>query len=248
MKTLLNLSGGLYYHLRAVRYSRGLWKNYSNSVTLWLKNWQTQKSKLIVIGASGGYCVNFSSLPFEEMLVNEIDPLARYIFKKRYAGAKKVSFESRNFLSPENGKFRAEKLICWLESYPDYAILFSNVLGQLPALFAEEWKASGAEYLKNLFEYLKDRDWATFHDRVSLERGVARLPHNLEVFFQESLRPIKTPELCSHFSGGQKAATFIDHETDDFVSGPVRYFLWPLTPQKVHVIEGFQSSVLRRSV
>ncbi len=53
---LLSPTGGLVYHLRALRHRRGLWAPFHRAVANWLAGWQPGR-ELVIVGPSAGYAL-----------------------------------------------------------------------------------------------------------------------------------------------------------------------------------------------
>ena len=75
---LLAPSGGLVYHLRALRHRHGLWAPFQRVVADWLAGWQPGRRELVIVGPSAGYALPAGFLRrFERVTALEPDPLAR---------------------------------------------------------------------------------------------------------------------------------------------------------------------------
>ena len=48
----LHASGGLIWHLRALRYRNSLWQPFRQTVQAWLESWQPPTDKLLIVGTS----------------------------------------------------------------------------------------------------------------------------------------------------------------------------------------------------
>lgn len=237
-RTLLNPAGGLRYHLRAYRNSDELWAPFRAGVGEWLeKTWAPRRDTLVIFGPSGGYCMNWHWLKrFQRIVAVDPDPLARWIFNRRmrrsgvYAQLKWVP---ENLFANGPGGFR--KL---LEAEPGAAILFSNLIGQLPLVLSDGDLAS---FRAELGILLRDRSWASFHDRLSgtLEPRIqdgsvfpARPSESelIERFFRASVRGGEAPS----------ALELLDHGTEQFFPAEMerRYFSWEIDPGQFHLIEG----------
>src|SRR5689334_7310976 len=82
---IINPAGGLSYHLKALQHS-GSWTNFRSDTQRWLEGWGIPKKEIILIGPSGGYVLPQRWLSeFESRLGIEPDPLARLIFRARFA-------------------------------------------------------------------------------------------------------------------------------------------------------------------
>ena len=123
---LAHASGGLRYHLRALRYRRTQWAPFREALARWLANWQPPcRRRLLLVGPSGGHTLPADFLGrFEDVVALEPDPLARLILKRRQAGAR-LRFESLDCLSSSDG------MDALSTRFGDRAVLFCNVLGQI---------------------------------------------------------------------------------------------------------------------
>ncbi len=219
---LISASGGFSYHLRAFRYRHSLWAPFHRELREWLTGWKPSSRQLVIIGSSGGYALSRQFLArFESVEAWDLDPLARRIFLWRHPG---VRVRGVNALT-SRGRFTPELL---RESLPDgAAVLFTNVLGQLPY---ECRKGVRLDWVK-LHRALEGREWATFHDRLS---GYGRFGEWTGTWGSDA-------ELSRGFTGANEVES---HETESLwregCSG-LRYFDWQITPRRVHRIEGFFS-------
>jgi hypothetical protein len=221
----LNEAGGLRYHLRGLRYAENLWQPFRFALAEWLYAWEPPEKKLVVVGPSGGWCVQpFFFERFSEVLCLEPDPVA-------------LRFERGDHLIAE-----PERLVRLLEQEGDACVLFTNVLGQLLALLGAE---SGDDprlvaIRAAVGRAIRGRSWASFHDRVSgtvepsLEQGTASAARlsNAELVhrFYPALEQTRASE------GGSE---LLDHLTAGFFppERPHAYFTWPLMPGVFHLIE-----------
>lgn len=70
----LSPSGGLTYHLRALRWRRRLWAPFRAQVAAWLAAWQPPCSELLLLGPSAGYTLDpaflsrFAAILFANLL------------------------------------------------------------------------------------------------------------------------------------------------------------------------------------
>lgn len=214
---LLSRSGGLVYHLRALRHARRLWSPFRQAVGDWLQAWSPPRRRLLLIGPSAGYmlCDRFLER-FDEIVASEPDPLARLLLRRRLAGRlRSADFDALGGGTPLR-VLRAHRA--------DAAVLFCNVLGQVAAPAGQSWRAL-------LAAELGDMHWASFHDVVSTTRSPRRdctpcRGHG------ESLERV----LANFWPGGELPLT--DHDTFDLGAGsPAGYALWSLAPGRHHLIE-----------
>lgn len=150
---LLAPSGGLVYHLRALRHRHGLWAPFQRVVADWLAGWQPGRRELVIVGPSAGYALPAGFLRrFERVTALEPDPLARWLLAHR-PDAGRLGFSRLNCLATPDGLARLAA------AHPEAAILFSNVLGQLAAP-AEDWR-------RLIARHLSGHAWASYHDVIS---------------------------------------------------------------------------------
>ena len=237
-RTVLNPAGGIRYHLRAWRHSKELWAPFRHEIGQWLETtWAPRCDTLILFGPSGGYCMNWHWLRrFGRVIAVEPDPVARWIFSRQMRKESVYSdlqWVSKNLLM--GGALGLQSL---LSKEPKAAILFCNLIGQLPLVLSE---VENQRLRKVLPELLKGRTWASFHDRLS---GPVTPKTGPDPSF--SRRP-SDEELLERFYRNSKEATtvsgtleLLDHATDEIFPEELarRYFDWPLTPDFHHLIEG----------
>ncbi len=257
----LNPTGGLRYHGRAWRYRSGLWAPFTSAVARFLSRWSPPERELILVGPSGGYCLDLSFLSrFVTVTALEVDPIARWIFARRARSALRSSgtalrWEPEDRLSPRDGAgFTLEPLRALLAANPDAAVLFCNVLGQLPLLgpdladdvIPEPTEGSFERWLLELPEALAGHSWASFHDRLSgplRPEGIdpdALVPwRSSEDLAAELYAPTDEPER-THGEGVELALN--DHRTSLLARERPRYELvWELEPAVFHLVEAISS-------
>jgi hypothetical protein len=238
---LLGQTGGLTYHAQAFRYRKTLWRSFIQQVEGWLcEKWlpllraNSSIRKLILFGPSAGWtlCPRFVE-SFETVICVEPDLVARSIFARRFRGIKNLRFVDRAdllpWLSPNEGEF--EK---FLNAHPDAAILFSNVLGQIPLLRPSlanhrpgAW-ADSARARRIFARALEGRHWASYHDVLSSETPYPPSLHNLVLPASNDLTAFAESlfDRCS--------ATVIDHDTNWL--GSEDFGHWEIRPGVHHVI------------
>lgn len=152
---LLAASGGLVWHLAALRYRNTLWRAFRENLEVWLEAWRPSSSRLLLVGPSAGWTLP-AALPgrFAEVVALEPDPLARRLLGRRFSG---IRFDRLDLFAP-GGLDALHGL------YSGYALLFCNVLGQLaPEQRSELW-------CERLRAALQRFDWASWHDLASSAR------------------------------------------------------------------------------
>lgn len=239
----LNDAGGLRYHLRGFRYAENLWQPFRLQLAEWLYAWKPPEKRLVVVGASGGWCIQpFFFERFEEVLCLEPDPVAHLVFRRRLARAPletrpKLRFEREDHLLAE-----PMRLVRLLEA-EGAAVLFSNVLGQLRVLLGadSETDARLVAVRGAVAEACRARSWASFHDRVSGgdEPDLAQPFHARARLSDAELMRRFFPVPKARAIAGDGSAELLDHLTNGFfpVAREHAYFSWPLMPGVFHVIE-----------
>lgn len=242
-------SGGLFYHYLALRFSRSLWQPFRSDVTRWLSEWSPHARELIIFGSSAGYSLPAEFLSrFDRVITVEPDAIARLLLQRRFPNTKFEFTPDRNLLSPipetEQGstsKKAVENLRDFLEKYPNAAVLFSNVLGQLPLEFPHLNDELFASHLISIRATVKDRPWASYHDLLSTWGR----PKSLDPF--ELPSGTFDPELFAHvhlepLPVGSAKLELTDHQTHALSAGePTRCTWWELAPGRYHLI-GFLCS------
>lgn len=220
---LLDPSGGLVYHLRALRHRRGLWAPFHRVLAGWLAGWQPERRELVIVGPSAGYALPAGFLArFGRVTALEPDPLARRLLARR-PDAGRLGFSRLDCLASADG-------LAWLAAtHPDAAILFSNVLGQR--------LAPGGDWRPLLARHLAGHAWASYHDVISTtarpKPGGCHAPAGSD----QSL----AATLARFWPGGTIELT--DHET--FRLGgdrPHGYTVWPITRRRWQLVEWADNS------
>jgi len=246
---IINPSGGIIYHLRAIRYRTSLWVPFRREISRWLRSWNPSERELLIIGCSAGHCFDFDwAQRFEKIALNEPDPLARKIFaiRLRSSGYKgHIQVVKDNLIGPnELGTFQWSKTETALQRFEQSALLFSNCLGQLPFL-TEGPTESESTLIHSSFEKWRDQlsawlekrnqSWASFHDLLS--GGIEPKPTPIESQLMEESELIRT--FYGHRSGG----VLQDHFMMGFLPTYRRTLLnWALHRSRWHLIEAIHSN------
>jgi hypothetical protein len=233
-----NRAGGVNYHLRARHYSRTLWEPFRWALGEWLLGWQPPEKSLVLVGPSAGYNLQpFLFERFERVVVLEPDPLARWLFKRRLARAPLELRPRIETIAEDHLVHHPQRLLALLARCEPCAVLFSNVIGQLSALFDRE--APDAEILAvrgAVHAALTGRSWASFHDRVS-----GPLPPSIEGMVRSARRwsDEEVLERAYDTNPGSSVVELVDHYTEGFFPErlPHAYFRWELGPGVYHLIE-----------
>jgi hypothetical protein len=240
----LNEAGGLRYHWRGFRYAENLWAPFRFALAEWLYAWQPPEKKLVVVGASGGWCVQpFFFERFTDVLCLEPDPVAHLVFRRRLARAPlearpRLRFESRDHLLDD-----PTALVRLLDGEGEAAVLFTNILGQLRVLLAAESTEDTrlAAVRAAVAEATRSRSWASFHDRVSgvIEPQIEQpAPSAARLTDSEIVRRF-FPALEASASKTDGTGELLDHLTGGFFPAdrPHAYCSWQLMPGVFHLIE-----------
>lgn len=163
---LLHPSGGLVWHLRALQNLR-YWRPLRNTVQLWLHQWMhglpAHCQSLVLVGPSAGWTLPWNTLQhFSHIAVFEPDIVARQILRVR-CRSRDLRFDDTNVFSPGGLEY-----LC--THYPDHAILFCNVLGQL----SPDDEEQSAPWCQHLTHTLADQHWASYHDLFSTRQAPLR--------------------------------------------------------------------------
>jgi len=239
--SLFTPSGGLVYHLRALRYRTRLWAPYRTALAEWLAESLPLADELILVGPSAGHCLPLARLGrFGRLLVLEPDPLARWLLRRRLPHAR-IEAEHRDLLLGPMLSGRPG-LDTVLARRPRAAVLFCNLLGQLHWDLPDEEQARfHAELQRRVLPQLTGRSWASFHDRWSLDGEQLAAPA-ATLRFQR--RPSDDELGIACFGATGAPLTALDHGTSQLFPDalPRCYFGWQLTPRALHVVEGVSGS------
>jgi hypothetical protein len=235
--SLLTPSGGLVYHLRALRYGQSLWAPFRTNLASWLVASQLGSAEeLLLVGPSAGHCLPLAWLGrFRRLTLLEPDPVARRLLSLRLP-QRGLETEQRDLLLEPLLSGRAG-LDAVLARRPRAAVLFCNVLGQLHfALSDEEHQRFQAEFVRRIVPALDGRAWASFHDRWSFDlEADSALPERLA--FER--KPAEMTLAEAWFGADGPTVTALDHGTSQLFPEalPHHYFGWQITPGAWHVVE-----------
>lgn len=213
IKNFITLSGGFNYHLKAFKNKKN-WLPFKKQLHQFLNQWSPSKKSLNLIGPSGGHTLTTEFLnKFNEINCYDPDPLAHYIFKKNH---------------PINLTWKTKNFYLELNTSNNCSYLFANLLGQLPASLSSQELDDHNIMLKS---FLNDKSWASYHDVYSWNTKDQKhkdMPvpqsRNFQSYFEDNLKPHS--EVIDHQT--QFISSWSDHR---------QFFLWPLTPKRMHLIE-----------
>jgi hypothetical protein len=250
--TWLNPAGGLRYHARGFRHAESLWAPFRWYLGEWLYGWQPPERKLVVVGASAGWCIQpFFFERFDEVLCLEPDPLAHYLFRRRILRAPLDARPRLRFEASDHLLARPARLLELLEREGEAALLFSNIVGQIRVLLGNESadEPAFAAVREAIGSALAGRSWASFHDRVSgnPEPALAASYVSDARLEDAEILDLFYPVLEGHAAraidrGGRRE--LLDHLTAGFFPADRRhdYFKWELLPGLFHLVEATRST------
>jgi hypothetical protein len=244
-----NPTGGFGYHLRAFSRRRTLWAPFARNIARWLAAWAPTETEIVLIGPSGGHCLDLSFLRrFARIVAVDIDPFAPWVFRWRARHVLRqmgtvLTWDARDHLSPGPEGFALAPVRALLDAHPDAAVLFCNILGQLPLLGEDRDpeqrddappEGSYEHWLLGLAEALEGRTWATFHDRISGPVRPRAIDSSAPVAWASS-QDIVT----GHYPlTDDPDLALVEHRTSVLLPDEARWqFVWELAPGMFHLIE-----------
>jgi len=246
LAALMNPAGGLRYHLRARRYAEHLWQPFRWALGEWLLGWQPPEPTLLLFGPSGGYNLQpFLFERFEHVVCFEPDPLAFAVLARRL---KRAPLERRprvERVAEDHLVAHPERLAPRIEGAGRAALLFSNLIGQLPVLAYDAGLDDAAfeRTREAVSAAIAGRSYASFHDRASgevrldfaqpLVAGTRLSEREIldSIYNASDERSFESLGLTDHHSGG----FFPEQQAH-------AYFTWELEPGLFHLIEGVRST------
>ncbi|MEC5384208.1 hypothetical protein VVD49_00665 [Uliginosibacterium sp. H3] len=217
----LHNSGGLIWHLRALRYRTGLWQDFRRTTRDWLQAWQPPATRLLLVGPSAGHTLDEEFLQrWQAVTVLEPDPLARHLLRWRYPQVR-WHFDDVDILAQPGTGLLAQH-------FGEHAVLFANVLGQL----APREEGTAREWLRALRGDLARQHWASYHDVISTTR---KPDHSVT----GPVGGTDLDALIAHFWRGGELP-IVDHGTLGLGqpgAETASYCIWPLRPRHYHLVE-----------
>lgn len=190
---LLNSTGGLVYHVRALRFNRGIWQPFRDHLDQWYRQLDQrlqflESNEFYIIGPSGGYffpidwwkSLNTRKDKTRWVLVDP-DPVALWKMRSLWNKALIPSARMRHQLVLVNAPlsvdvidkyFKCERSsqVAWLQT----SVLFCNLVGQLKNAephTQRQWHLA----IQKLTPLLEQAKWASYHDRYSFELSAKNL-------------------------------------------------------------------------
>jgi hypothetical protein len=236
-------TGGWRYHARAWRFRRGIWAPYVDAVAQWLARWSPPERDLLVIGPSAGYTLPASFLErFDTITAVDPDPTARWLFTRRFArtiaSRRAFAWDLRDPLGLTEGVFDPARFDALLDAHRASAVLFSNVLGQLHLLDADDRHRDALDaWFSSLPTRLEPRSFASYHDRFTsaLCPAIDGSLHSGGPLANEDLGALV---YVTASESSAEPAEIVDHRTGNLFPGlPREFFSWQIAPRRWHVIE-----------
>ena len=218
----MSSSGGLTYHLRALRFAKNYWQGHRKGTQKFLEAWNPKASALVLVGPSAGYSLPEEFLNrFTQIIAIEPDAIARLLFAARLKVKPTWKPGSLDFSQPVTK-----------EQFPEAcAFLFANVLGQVPIRNVPQFRA-------NFMNFVNGHEWASYHDALSGEEfefdtdesghrkaTLAQMKSWIYLKFTKK----STLEVTAHVAPD----LFLEKDHLQY-----RYWQWQLTPKRSHLIEG----------
>lgn len=223
---MLSKTGGLIYHWRAFRYRNSVWAPFRQNISHFLDAWNPEEKSILIIGASGGHTLPSDFLErFDEVLLSDPDPLARIVFRKNHPGVKSRWISED--LVFENKKYAPEKLTSYLKAHPDTAVLFANLIGQLPLINKDLDQLK--LWWQSILPTLSQHSWASYHDLFSFDLKKSVFPDRI---VQGPVLPV----LIEWAKLGRISVDIIDHGTSDLFEKSPESFVWRISPYRIHII------------
>lgn len=246
-------SGGLGYHLAAIRYSRGTWASFrrvlGQEITRRLRRMpESETRSLVLVGPSGGYCLDPEVLRREgPVFAIDVDPLSRPIFLWRHRRRRaQVEWKREDFF--ESLEASGFDPVRWWESR-DAApssgrpiFLFMNLLGQLEFIYPEtrlrEIEAGLLLFFSRMKASVRDErgfDWISVHDRIAFP--TRHLDSTLEDSVVFSDHRLSDEELAEKYGSAREIETHRIGEWIRHAGGECAYLPWRLTHKSVLISE-----------
>jgi|GEM_PF-2098881 len=237
IRGLVNASGGIGYHLAALRFAPELWRPFREDLARELRRRIPNPggSDLVLIGPSGGYCFAPDFLAeFRSVTAVDIDPLAGRIFRKRWNGLRFIRQDFFRALEAEDWDLGR-----WLGSIGvnlSATVVFSNLLGQLGFLHREARMAEIGAGLCRAFQ--GDTAWISFHDRFSVKAPEA--PRDRFEFPERPSSRELADAWTAKWIGGRDIGVIEEHDLGKWTAeatGNFVYLAWPLDSRTIQLIE-----------
>ena len=179
---------------------------------------------------------------FEEIACIDPDPLAAWLFVRRFKDHT-VRWHKQDCFSADGTRLSLQHLGEVIARFDGHAVLFSNVLGKLSALYPEAVIYSRANAIetedfsrwkRDLPELFNGRGWASYHDLFSGHLSPSALP-------DDALRSEWSQEALLEAAYGGHAVNsvvLVDHLCGGLAPDQPRHlFVWQRSRQHFHLVE-----------
>ncbi len=214
LNSIVNASGGLIYHWRAL-HRRRMWSSHLENTRRWLSAWTPHEKQLVLIGPSAGYSLSEEFLHrFHHIVAIDPDPTAKLLFRLRHPNVN-FSWSQEDFLT-KNGRLWSEGLYFLLDCYPNSSFLFCNIIGQLP-LLVSTFEKDLTKWAFAFQTFRKSAQWASYHDSWSVQTKVP--PENRDFIqtthlsIEDSLKKFWTKGLKEHVVDHLTQNLFAEYES-----------------------------------
>jgi pimeloyl-ACP methyl ester carboxylesterase len=165
-------TGGWLWHARAF-FRRRQWRATPDLIADWLDGVQPAHKELLLIGGSAGWMMSSRWLQrFERIVLIDIDPYARTLFRWNHGRVLRQSSTRLEFVQCD----ALRDLEALLSVYPNASIFFDNVLGQHVYRVTDFDRAE--KDLNQIAHRLAGRDWGSVHDLFSGPAKPTNYPHS----------------------------------------------------------------------
>jgi hypothetical protein len=169
---ILNIAGGIQYHLKALRFWKSSWVPFRLQLETWGMEWAPTSKTCVMVGPSGGYCISDLWLQkFDRIIAWDPDPLAETFFKRIHSNLKnadqkpiQITWVRKDWLKAVvDSDFNRQKFLEKHKLPLDACFLFTNFLGQIEYIIPD----TSDDFLKKLPHFLRGSNFLSFHDRLS---------------------------------------------------------------------------------
>lgn len=239
----LGASGGWLWHWRAWQ-AQSRWAATTQQIARWLAGVAPGSTKLLLIGASGGWMMSSAWLQrFRCVRAFDLDRWSAPVFRYRHGAALQQSRTALVYQQLD----AVRHLPQLLRTYPEAFVLFDNVLGQLR--FVTNRLDDAEAQLHAITRMLRGREWASVHDAYSGRVSAAALmsPAVPTLGPLQTVRPRSVAGAMPQFSTAERQwcaqigvqGAWLDHLTAGvFPAGtPVQHIAWPFSRDYRHWLQ-----------
>lgn len=221
----VDLTGGPFWHARALWRRTRLWNGFRHDLKTWLSEWRVRAQELVLIGPSAGWCLPEDFLRgFSIIHAMDPDPFAPVLFRLNHTSVRMGDWRRGDFFV-EGDDF--------LTRYSGAAVLFCNILGQ--RRYVNRDIASVEQEMQGLKTRLRAHEWASFHDFLS---GDGLVDHSAK-------RLVSALDPESVLSSFGLSGEWLDHLTGDVLPRTQTRLMipWQFAPGRLHLVEAGYGNV-----